>query len=558
MDFYQIKEREAKKGVIEVYPDFKVVRSKDLMVRGKSFYAIWDEDEGLWSDDEYDVVRLVDAEVEKHQIRSEGVLEVHRKYLGNFGSNIWLNFRSFLAHVSDNSNQLDENLTFRNTEVKKTDYVSKRLPYDLAPGDISSYDELIGTLYDPEERQKLEWAVGAIVAGDAKEIQKFIVLYGTAGSGKSTWLNILQLLFQGYYAAFEAKALTSQNNNFATEVFRNNPLVAIQHDGDLSKIEDNSKFNSIISHEYMTMNVKYKPSYDARINAMLFMASNKAVKISDAKSGIIRRLIDVQPSGNKVGPRKYQSLTGQIEFELGAIAYHCLQVYRELGKNYYDGYKPLEMMLQTDVFFNFIENNYDLFKEQDGVTLNQAFELYKIFCEESLIEFKIPRYKFRDELRNYFHGFEDRAEIGGVRVRSWYSGFLTDKFKMQPPVEHTMPLVMDDYESIFDEIFAGSPAQYANAHGTPIKKWSVTEEEKAKGLTAVETTLGDLDTSQLHYVQPGLNHIVIDFDLKDENGEKSAERNLEAASQWPATYAEFSQGGAGSISTTTMTETSGP
>ena len=42
----------------------------------------------------------------------------------------------------------------------------------------------ISTLYDPEERQKLEWAIGAIISGDSKKIQKFIVLYGAAGTGK--------------------------------------------------------------------------------------------------------------------------------------------------------------------------------------------------------------------------------------------------------------------------------------------------------------------------------------------------------------------------------------
>ena len=137
--------------------------------------------------------------------------------------------------------------------------------------------------------KKLEWALGAIIAGDAKHIQKFIVLYGEAGSGKSTFLNIVQKLFEGYYTSFEAKALTSTSNAFSTETFRNNPLVAIQHDGDLSKIEDNTKLNSLISHEEMTMNEKYKPSYTARSNAFLFMGTNKPVKITDAKSGIIRR-----------------------------------------------------------------------------------------------------------------------------------------------------------------------------------------------------------------------------------------------------------------------------
>ena len=51
MDFYRIQNRVTKTGV-EVFPGFKVTRSKDLMVRGKSFYAIWDDEVGLWSTDE--------------------------------------------------------------------------------------------------------------------------------------------------------------------------------------------------------------------------------------------------------------------------------------------------------------------------------------------------------------------------------------------------------------------------------------------------------------------------------------------------------------------------
>lgn len=536
MDFYKIKERSAKNGVIEVYPDFKVCRSKDLMVRGKTFYAIWDEEVGLWSTDEVDVQRLIDIALYKYgeelKKRHEGV--VHIKYLGDFGTNSWLNYRNYVGHMFDSSNQLDVKLTFSNTEVKKTDYVSRRLPYPLAEGDISAYDELVGTLYDPEERAKLEWAVGAIIAGDSKVIQKFIVLYGSAGAGKSTYLNIIQWLFPGYFTTFEAKALTGSNNAFSTEAFRSNPLIALQHDGDLSRIEDNTKLNSIVSHEDMTMNEKYKPSYMSRINAFLFMGTNKPVKITDAKSGIIRRLIDVQPSGRRVSARRYQTLVSQIHFELGAIAHYCLGQYRSMGMDYYSSYKPVEMMLQTDVFFNFIEDSYAVFKEQDGCTLNQAYEMYKQFCEETQIEYKLARHKFRDEIRNYFHNFEERAVIDDVRVRSWFSGFITDHFKVKKTEEPPLPLILDSFDSIFDAECTNQPAQYATKNETPQKKWA-----------EVTTTLADIDTSQLHYVKPPLNHIVIDFDLTGDDGEKSLEINMAAASEWPPTYTELSKGGAG-------------
>lgn len=560
MDFYQLKEREGdgkKTGVVEVYPDFKIVRSKDLMVRGKGFYAIWDEEENLWSTDEYDVQRLVDQDIANYVPKATNVLEIHRKFLGNFSTNSWLQFRNYVGHLSDNSKQLDEDLTFSNTEVKKEDYVSRRLNYPLQSGSIDAYDELMATLYSPEERAKLEWALGSIMAGDSKVIQKFIVLYGAAGTGKSTFLLILQWLTEGYFVTFDAKQLTGGNNAFSTEVFKSNPLVAIQHDGDLSRIEDNTKLNSIVSHEVMTVNEKYKPSYDMFFNAMLFIGTNKAVKISDAKSGLLRRMIDVKPTGEKVTPRKYQALMTQIEFELGAIAAHCLETYRNMGKDYYSGYRPEDMMMQTDVFFNFIEWHWDELKDANGISLTRAYDLYKEYCKESNIERVIVKYKFREELKNYFDKYEDvHTDTNGSRVRGWYSNFTAHKFKSQKYIEEesrVFSLVMDETESIFDKRNAKMPAQYApETEDGYMKFWSNKPQRGKNGQDyipadsrVVQTTLADLDTHKEHYVKVPENEIVIDFDLKDANGNKSAERNLEAASSWPSTYAEFSKSEAG-------------
>ena len=539
MDFYVIKEKSTKRGIREIFPDFRVGRSKDLMVRGQRFYAIWDEEEGLWSTDEYDVQRLVDQDLYtyKKRLQRNTEDEVVVKTLSDFSSGMWEAFKKYVKSMSDNSHQLDEKLTFANDEVKKKDYVSKRLSYPLEKGECKAYDELIGTLYEPEERAKLEWAIGAVVAGEGKRIQKFIVLYGEAGAGKSTILNIIQRLFDGYYTTFEAKALTSTSNAFATEVFKSNPLVAIQHDGDLSHIEDNTKLNSIVSHEEMTMNEKYKASYTARVNCFLFMATNRPVKITDAKSGVIRRLIDVKPSGQRIPAKKYQALMNQIQFELGAIASHCLEIYREMGKNYYDGYVPFDMIFQTDVFFNFVEDSYDIFKAQDGVSLRQAYAMYKTYCEDTLVQFKLPMYKFREEMKNYFRTFEEEARVDGKHIRSYFSGFKTEKFFSRKPEveEHQSWLNLDCSESLLDQEYAECKAQYASNKETPLKRWE-----------QVTTKLKDLDTSKLHYViPPNEQHIMIDFDLKDEKGEKSLARNLEAASQWPPTYAECSKGGQG-------------
>jgi energy-coupling factor transporter ATP-binding protein EcfA2 len=536
VDFYQILTRETKDHAMELYPDFMVGRSQDLMVQGRSFYAIWDEELGLWSRDEYDVQRLVDEELQQEadRLHSENGISYQIKKMRSFSTNVWAQFKKFITQISDNSHSLDSQITFANDSARKTDYVSRKLPYALAEGDISAWDELVGTLYSVEERAKIEWAIGSIVAGDSKKIQKFIVLYGPAGSGKSTILNIIEMLFEGYTTTFDGKALGRGDSTFATEAFKHNPLVAIQHDGDLSHIDDNTRLNSIVAHEQMTMNEKYKPSYTSRANAMLFIGSNQPVKIADAKSGIIRRLIDIHPTGVRIPVRHYNTLMSQIEFELGAIAAHCQRVYLEMGKNYYNGYRPLEMMLQTDIFFNFIEAYYDLFKAKDAITLSQAYTLYKEYCAENGITRPHPQYKMREELRNYFDEFKDRGEVEGERVRSLYCGFNAEKFKTHKADSAAFSLVMDETESLFDKEFANQPAQMASKTDVPEEKWST-----------VSTKLLDIDTSKLHFVQVPENHIVIDFDLKDVNGHKSLERNLEAASEWPPTYAELSKSESG-------------
>ena len=64
IDFLRIATRTGKHGVIEVYPNFIITKSKDLMIRGSDFYAIWLEERGLWSTEEQDALQLIDRELD--------------------------------------------------------------------------------------------------------------------------------------------------------------------------------------------------------------------------------------------------------------------------------------------------------------------------------------------------------------------------------------------------------------------------------------------------------------------------------------------------------------
>ena len=547
IDFLMIATRTGKRGVIEIYPKFIIKKSKDLMIRGSDFYAVWLEERGLWSTDEQDALQLIDREldlyVQEHkQTMTDGFRVLH---MWDAESGMIDNWHKYCQRqMRDSFHMLDDSLIFANTPVKKDSYASKRLPYPLEEGSISAYDELMGTLYSKEERMKIEWAIGAIVNGDSKKLQKFLVLYGPPGSGKSTVLNIVQKLFDGYWSVFDSKALGSASNAFALEAFKSNPLIAIQHDGDLSRIEDNTRLNSLVSHETMMVNEKFRSAYANQFKCFMFLGTNKPVKITDAKSGLIRRLIDVEPSGEKIPAKKYRDLVAKVDFELGGIAWYCKQVY-EKNKHLYDDYVPTRMLGASNDFYNFMLDSYYIFKKEDGVSLKRAWAMYDTYNQEAKVAYPYSRRAFREELMNYFSDYKERAEdVNGERVRSYYSGFKYEKFKefLDTPEKAEEPaadsgaswIEFKERHSLFDDVCKDCPAQYANENGTPTQKWE-----------NVQSKLSGLDTSRLHYVKVPENHIVIDFDIPGSDGTKSFERNLEAASQWPRTYAELSKSGAG-------------
>lgn len=540
MDFYEIETlpMRGQAGMMEVRPNFINLKSRDIMLRDGDFVAIWNPKTGLWSKHENDVIDIIDNDVFNY-VEKSGVHNLFPRICRRDSDGVWRQYRQWSKNMIDTDHPLDRMPVFKDTVLRQEDHVSYRLPYSLEEGEPTNWAKLVDTLYDPFERQKIEWTIGSVLTGDCRTIDKFLVFYGDPGSGKSTILNVMQRLFGDFSVPFDSESLAQRNNSFALSAFADDPLVAIEHDGDLSRIETNTRLNSIVSNEIQLINEKFKKPRAMRITTTLIMASNNPVKITDANSGIPRRLLDVSPSGRRLPINEYTSVMDGVYQELGVIAKHCIDVYRSLGPNYYRNYRSKTMISETNPVFNFVTEMYSEWGRDDKVTLAKAYSDYKDYVIETGIQYQMPRYRFKTELGRYFREFHERVMIDGVHYRSLFVGFQSDKFENR---EYTPSPVKGDIwldlksgmPSVFDEHFAECKAQYASENGAPKKAWNY-----------VDTTLSDITPTDEHYVLMPEEYICIDFDLKGDNGEKDLNANFSAASAWPPTYAETSKSGGG-------------
>lgn len=546
-DFLKVEKAWDNKKQRYVYTPSFIIKSniKDLMVRGGKFYALYNDQTGLWETRDPRAVELIDEQVRQYVEEKEGPDQMNDlehgpmvKRLADQRNGLIKQWHNFCENdYKGDWRPLNQKVIFSNQESKRSDYCSIKLDYPLIEGPTPYYDRICEKLYLPSESEKWEWMVGAIIAHDQKNLQKMLVFYGEPGTGKSTIIGkvIAENLFNGYdsdyVTKFEANNLCGRDT-FGTQFLEKDAVLAYDDDAEMQVITTKTTLNKIISHEAIEVNPKFGRKFTVRPNCMLIVGSNEPVQLSP-NSGMNRRLIDIRPTGQKLSPDVYDECIEHLPFEKSGIAWKCYQTYKRLGRHYYDKYIAEDMLNRTSPFQNFVVENYLLLK--DGTSLANAYKLYCDYAEMCRFKNVLVRHKFRDTLKLYFNEYSD----------TMFSGFRSERIGLKPveteqdeiiEEESTSNhwLIFDEAISLFDKVYEDRPAQYANDEGTPKSKWE-----------NVTTTLRDINSHKLHYILTPGDLIVLDFDIKGDNGEKSFEKNLAKAEKYPPTYAELSKSGAG-------------
>src|SRR5699024_1501751 len=314
-------------------------------------------------------------------------------------------------------------------------------------------------------------------------------------------------------------------------------------DSDLYSIRDDTNLLKLTSHDPITVNNKYQSTYSVTFRGLLVAASNQRFKVRNIDSGITRRAVVAEPTHMTHEYKRYNELMKAIPFEVAHIAQKAIDIFNEYGEGYYQDYIPYDMMESTDLFYAFMRDNAVALG--DVCTLNTASQLFRLYLEDYDYDTGGYKKKAKNELKRYYETFTEQKRIDGETVKNVYEGLKWDdlfpsqlnnpKIVREETEEDLLKeLGIFEQDSIFDEHAKTYPAQYTNEEGTPIKKWD-----------EVNTTLNDIDTGELHYVQVPENHIVIDSDIENDKGEKDLLLNLKESKNFPDTYTEISRSGNG-------------
>lgn len=545
MDFYKIvtertNDNRAKQDYI-IYPDFSYKRVTDLIVKGGVFYAFWNG--SSWIMDIDDLIDQIDRESWQEYERlkaADDSLRIAVKSMNLESSGLMTRFQNYCKKQKTSSAQFNKVVLFNDHVVEKKDYSTYQLPYSPSEGNVEAFHELMNVLYEPKELQKILWCMGALFTGKIAKIEKFLYLYGAKGTGKGTVINIIKMLMGDYWRGIDLQFLTG-TSEFATSGVEEVPML-IDSDTDLSKIKKDINLLKLTSHEELLKRMLYQTPYPVTFRGLLVTASNERYTMKSKDSGMVRRPIVVHPSGNIVNFTDYHRLMNKIEFEIPAIANLAMNVFTDMGSAYYEDEVDVDMIAYSDKVFDFIRENYITMEK--GITLKRAAGLYAEYLRDMGWDDKAAKRELKNSLDKYFDVYKkDTRDDAGNRMYDWYSGFRYDvAFPEGGTTEYVSPtssvLELDISQTTagsFDTDASDWPAQYTKADGTPINKWD-----------NVKTKLSDLDITKLHYVRVPLEHIVIDFDIKDpKTGEKDYDLNLKAASKYPTTYTELSKSGGG-------------
>jgi len=368
-------------------------------------------------DDNYQPRDVAPVEDILSTIADEIEVEPHESYI-NF-TNGMLNWRT--------EELLDHDPSFKSTV---------QLPYDWnAEAECPTFDAWLFQRLDVESIQ-LAWELIAISLYSGNPIQRAGLLFGKGGSGKSTYLEVIQ----GLVGMRNTAALSPQD--MSKTVFATHSLLGKQTnivtDIDPTKVSETAIFKRVVASEAIQAQQKNKPEFSFRPFCNHLFSANQIPRSSDRTSAWTRRFAILKfdkKVGEGDGVRRRDRYQDVLLKEAEGIIAKAIRILPELldrGEFSLIQSSQDEFEAATDFTNEFWEEAASFTgNHKDFTATEHIAKAFDVWCDRNGYKARPPIDDLVLRLRDDDTLKRDRGRIGGRQVRGWRGLVLNPEYRIE-------------------------------------------------------------------------------------------------------------------------------
>ena len=359
---------------------------------------------------------------------------------------------------------------FRTNEIRdslKEDYIMARTDIMPIPYDYKNEKNIVSEWFEwliGDSVKTVEQYIGYAMCRTNKIAQKFMVFTDdktdtnskSGGNGKSTMLDVIQMLFSdSMKSTFDLAELTKNDNKFTTSGFYTKQL-SVDTDSGATYLKNTNTIKKITGGDNVKAEFKGEKQFTYKSYCKLIFSTNTLPRFGDTSDGFQRRMLPIAFLRDLTSPETPDSKYSKAHFDynkftndkeiMGKFMWKCIQEFRDIW--FIDGEEQTQVTIyeadstksllrfwndDNDQLSEFVENEIEYTGDRgDKINIDMIRKLYNEFCDDLRIREPISARNLPKQLtKSLKHKFEDsnpeykKVRIGDTTTRG-YVGF---KFK---------------------------------------------------------------------------------------------------------------------------------
>ena len=320
------------------------------------------------------------------------------------------------------------------------------LPYNYDPhAKAPNFEKMLRLISEGNEsiQQIILEAMGYALSNDKYWLHKAIIFDGEGANGKSTLLELLELLAgEDNFSSCSMKDLESEYSRQMLD----GKLFNLSEETPTRALVDSSIFKILTSGGSMQVRAPYKEPYSIRNRAKCIFLCNRMPKGFDTSYGFMRRLLIVplnatlskETMGEDYDPHIMEKLTGELPgvFNLCLDAYKRLKTQKDFTKSELVDSAIKQYELEINTVKRWFNEEISLLEGEDSekfTPISRLYEHYKMsMVDES--ERPITKDSFSKELAKIIPKYESRysrRRINGALKRCLSGVAITSELDLE-------------------------------------------------------------------------------------------------------------------------------